>query len=60
MKRKANAERALQTKTTKKAQEDLRMSTNKIGQFKTKLDDLRRSELKSRDSRIYGPASQFR
>ncbi|MBN7139015.1 hypothetical protein A7A76_07890 [Lysobacter enzymogenes] len=53
VKRKADAERALQAKITKKAQEDLRISTNKIGHFKTKLDDLKRSELKPRDSRIY-------
>jgi len=52
-KRLADAERALQTKVTKKAQNDQRIATNKIGQFKTKLDDLRRVELKPRDSRIY-------
>ena len=52
-KRLAGAERALQTKVTKKAQNDLRVATNKSGQFKTKLDDLRRTELKPRDSRIY-------
>ncbi|WP_363799850.1 hypothetical protein ABU614_06995 [Lysobacter firmicutimachus] len=52
-KRLADAERALQTKVTKKAQNDLRVATNKIGQFKTKLDDLRRTEVKPRDSRIY-------
>ena len=52
VKRKADAERALQTKTTKKAQEDLRISTDKISKFKTKLDELKRSELKPQDSRI--------
>lgn len=52
-KRKADAERLLQTKTTKKAQDDLRISTDKISKAKLKLDDLRRSDLKARDSRIF-------
>ncbi|WP_363800049.1 hypothetical protein ABU614_08545 [Lysobacter firmicutimachus] len=38
---------------TKKAQNDQRIATNKIGQFKTKPDDLGRTELKPLDSRIY-------
>ncbi|MGN7917337.1 SOS response-associated peptidase family protein [Lysobacter sp. 22409] len=55
-KRLADAERSLKTKVTKKAENDVRVATNKIGQFKAKLEDLQRTELKDRDSRIY-PAS---
>ena len=43
-KRQADAERALQTKVTKKAQEDLRISTEKISKLKLDLDDLQRAE----------------
>ena len=52
-KRLADAERTLQTKTTKKAQEDQRIATDKIAWARTKLEDLRRTELKDRDRRIY-------
>ncbi|RYG39299.1 MAG: hypothetical protein EON93_00225 [Burkholderiales bacterium] len=52
-KRKADAERTLQTKTTKKAQEDLRISTKKIGEDKRRLENLRRTEAKRSDSRIW-------
>ncbi len=52
-KRQADAERALQTKQTKKAQEDLRISTDKIGKLKVNLDDLQRREAKERDARFY-------
>ena len=52
-KRKADAERVLQTKTTKKALEDLRISTDKIDKAKYNLEELRRGDLKPRDSRIY-------
>ena len=52
-KRRADAERSLQSKTTKKAQEELRISTDKIEWAKGKLADLRRSELIDEDSRIF-------
>ena len=52
-KRLADAERTLQTKTTKKALEDQRIATDKIAWARTKLDDLRRTEVKERDRRIY-------
>lgn len=52
-KRQADAERALQTKVTKKAQEDLRISTDKIGKLKLDLDDLQRTEPKDRDARFF-------
>lgn len=47
------AERALQTKVTKKAQNDVRVATNKIARAQGKLADLRRTEPAGRDSRIY-------
>jgi putative SOS response-associated peptidase YedK len=47
------ATRALQTKVTKKAQEDVRIATAKIDQLLGKLEDLRRTEAKARDSRIF-------
>jgi len=47
------AERALQTKPTKKAAEDKRIATDKISKAMTGLADLRRSEPKERDSRIF-------
>jgi putative SOS response-associated peptidase YedK len=53
VKRLADAERALQAKPTKKAQEDQRIATNKIAQLKTRIADLKRSEPKGEDSRIY-------
>jgi len=52
-KRLADAVRTLETKTTKKAQEDLRIAGNKIEDAKDKLVDLRRVELIERDSRIF-------
>src|SRR4249919_1567768 len=52
-KRLADAERTLQTKTTKKALEDQRISTNKIAGAKAKLADLKRTEPKPQDSRIF-------
>ena len=52
-KRLADAERTLQTKTTKRALEDQRIATDKIAWARTKLEDLRRTELKDRDRRIY-------
>jgi putative SOS response-associated peptidase YedK len=53
VKRLADAERALQAKPTKKAQEDERIATNKIAQLKTRIADLKRGEPKGEDSRIY-------
>lgn len=52
-KRLADAERTLKEKTTKKAQNDQRIATNKIGQLKTKIDDLKRTKPLARDSRIF-------
>lgn len=52
-KRLADAKRTLQTKTTKKALNDQRIATNKIGQLKTKIADLKRTEVKDRDNRIF-------
>ena len=52
-KRQADAERALQTKVTKKAQEDLRISTDKISKLKVDIDDLQRLEPKPRDARFF-------
>jgi putative SOS response-associated peptidase YedK len=52
-KRKADAERALQAKVTKKAQEDLRISTDKIAKLKVDLDDLQRTDSKPRDARFF-------
>jgi len=48
-----NAERSLTTKETKKAREDVRISTDKIETLTTKLTDLKRTELKARDNRIF-------
>lgn len=48
------AQRALQTKVTKKAQEDVRIATNKIEAAKQKLADLRRTDDPlPRDSRVF-------
>lgn len=52
-KRNADAARTLQTKTTKKAQEDLRISGEKVDWALRKLGDLKRSETKNRDRRIF-------
>ena len=48
-----NAERSLKEKETKKAREDVRIASNKIETLTNKLSDLRRSEVKSRDNRIF-------
>ncbi|MFI8573511.1 SOS response-associated peptidase family protein [Stenotrophomonas bentonitica] len=48
-----NAERALQTKVTKKAENDVRVATNKIARAQGKLADLRRTDHVVRDSRIF-------
>lgn len=47
------AQRALETKVTKKAQEDVRIATNKIAAAKAKLEDLRRTDPLPRDARIF-------
>lgn len=47
------AERALETKVTKAASESKRIATDKIARARTRLDDLRRTEPKERDSRIF-------
>lgn len=52
-KRLADAERALQTKVTKKATEDQRIATSKISKLKLDLDDLQRTEFKERDARFF-------
>jgi putative SOS response-associated peptidase YedK len=52
-KRLADAERTLQTKTTKAALESKRIATDKIAWALGKLADLRRSELNDEDSRIF-------
>lgn len=52
-KRLADAERSLQSKITKAATESLRIATDKISKSLGKLADLRRTELKDRDSRIF-------
>lgn len=52
-KRMADAERSLQTKTTKKAVEDVRIATSKIDWAKGKLADLQRQQPEERDSRIF-------
>jgi Uncharacterised ACR, COG2135. len=49
----ADAERTLQAKTTKAASESKRIATSKIESTLRGLDDLRRTELKDRDSRIF-------
>ena len=52
-KRLADAQRALATKQTKKALEDERISSNKIEQIKARLANLKRTEPKDRDHRIF-------
>jgi putative SOS response-associated peptidase YedK len=49
----ANAERSLKEKETKKAREDVRIATNKIDMLTMKLTDLRRTEPKTQDDRIF-------
>lgn len=52
-KRLADAERALQTKVTKKAEDDQRIATTKVKQLLGRIADLKRTELLDRDSRIF-------
>lgn len=49
----ANAERSLQNKVTKKAQNDVRIASNKIERAMAKLARLNSDKLKPADSRIY-------
>ena len=49
----AKAERALQTKVTKVATESQRIATDKIAAALRRLDDIRRTTPKDRDSRIF-------
>jgi hypothetical protein len=53
LKRKADAERALQTKITKKAENDARIGAKKAEQIKGRLDDLKRTTPAAKDSRIF-------
>jgi putative SOS response-associated peptidase YedK len=48
-----NAERSLEEKETKKAREDVRIATAKIVSLSTKLSDLRSSDPKPEDNRIF-------
>jgi hypothetical protein len=48
-----NAERSLKEKETKRAREDMRIAANKIATLSAKLSDLRSSELKPEDNRIF-------
>jgi putative SOS response-associated peptidase YedK len=52
-KRLADAERTLQVKTTKAAQESRRIATDKVAWILAKLADLRRTALVGEDSRIF-------
>lgn len=52
-KRYSDAERSLKQKTTKKAENDLRVSHNKIAWLKKKLTDLKRQSAKPDDGRIF-------
>lgn len=52
-KRLADAERSLQTKQTKAALDSLRIAPSKISKARLDLEDLRRTELLDRDSRIF-------
>lgn len=52
-KRLVDAERSLQIKITKKAQNDQRIATDKIARLRVKLDDLQRTATKPRDNRIF-------
>ncbi len=52
-KRQADASRTLAIKVTKKGLNDLRVSTDKIDKAMTRMADLKRTELKPKDSRIF-------
>ena len=48
-----NAERSLKVKETRKAREDVRIATHKIDALTARLTDLRRTEPKARDNRVF-------
>ncbi len=48
-----NAERSLQVKDTKRAREDVRIATDKIATYTERLSDLRRTDSRPNDSRIF-------
>ena len=52
-KRVADAQRTLQTKTTKKAAEDVRIGSEKIEYALGKLADIKRTDFKPRDARMF-------
>ena len=52
-KRRADAERSLQTKATKKAFADQRIASSKIERALGKLGDIKREEFKPRDARMF-------
>ena len=52
-KRVVEAERKLQVKATKKAQDDVRIGREKVARALARLEDLRRKEPQDRDFRIY-------
>lgn len=52
-KRVADGQRALQAKTTKKAQDDVRIGTDKMGKIQARMDALKRREPKPSDSRMF-------
>jgi hypothetical protein len=52
-KRLADATRSLQVKETKKAREDVRISTDKIENYLERLSDLKRTESQPNDGRIF-------
>lgn len=52
-KRLADAQRSLKDKDTKKAREDERIATSKITSYVERLADLKRSEARANDSRIF-------
>ena len=52
-KRNADAQRSMKLKTTKKAENDLRVSTNKIAWLKSKIANIKRKSSKPDDGRIF-------
>ena len=52
-KRVADGERTLQVKTTKKAQDDVRIGTDKMAKIQARIDALKRREPKPSDSRMF-------
>lgn len=51
--RKADAERVLQVRATRKAMDDYRIATDKIAWTLAKLSDLRRTDARPKDSRLF-------